>query len=114
MFGNGMFPKLLRWFNIKFLIPNLNQVLNILAIHLSTQKQSAQDGFHVGEAVKARSFANLPANILTTFVSNQNIIKGDKRYKVTVLNETELKEKDVSFTLWGRDINIIVSCRYYL
>ncbi len=64
---------------------------------ISTQKQSAQDGFYVGEAVnKARSFANLPANILTTtaFVSEiKTLLKGDKRYKVTVLNEAELKKK---------------------
>ena len=45
--------------------------------------------------VNSASFANQPANVLTTtkFVNQIKTTKGDKRYKVTVLNESDLKKK---------------------
>ena len=64
---------------------------------IGAKKQSVLDGEAVGSAVnKARSFANMPANLLTTEVFVKDIkalFKGDKRYKVTILNESEMKKK---------------------
>ena len=64
---------------------------------VSKQKKLVSEGAVIGEAVnKARTFANLPANLLTTteFVSQINaLFKGDKRYTVTVLTEKEMKQK---------------------
>ena len=64
---------------------------------IGAQKKLVNDGFYIGEAVKkARTFANLPANILTTteYVNQiKALFKGDKRYKVTVLSDSDLKKK---------------------
>ena len=66
---------------------------------VSSKSAVINEGMVVRRAVnKARSFANQPANILTTseFVNQiKKLLKGDKRYKVTVLNESALiKQKD--------------------
>jgi len=66
-------------------------------IVITSQKSVVNDGRIVGDAVnKARSFAHMPANILTTsqFVDDiKALFKGDPRYQVTVLNESALKKK---------------------
>ena len=75
---------------------------------VSSKSAVINEGMVVGQAVnKARSFANQPANVLTTteFVNQiKKLLKGDKRYKVTVLNESDLKkEKDACVTgCWPR------------
>ena len=64
---------------------------------VSSANTALQSGLVVGQAVnKARDFANQPANVLTTkaFVTQiKALFKGDKRYKVTVLEESDLKKK---------------------
>ena len=64
---------------------------------ITTNKSAVNEGEIVGQAVnKARSFANAPANILTTtaFVDEiQSLFKSDQRYNVKVLNESQLKTK---------------------
>ncbi|MEK9727028.1 MAG: leucyl aminopeptidase family protein [Candidatus Margulisiibacteriota bacterium] len=66
-------------------------------IFISNQKKMVQEGYAIGLAVnKARTFANAPANILTTssFVDEiKRLFKGDSRYKITILNEADMKKK---------------------
>ncbi|RAP24954.1 aminopeptidase [Candidatus Marinamargulisbacteria bacterium SCGC AG-343-K17] len=70
---------------------------------LSKEKTSVNEGDIVGEAVnKARTFANSPANVLTTsnFVKEiKSLFKSDKRYSVTVLDESQLKKKKMNALL---------------
>ena len=70
---------------------------------ISNQQSLISEGDIIGNAVnKARSFANSPANLLTTeqFVNDINaLFKGDKRYTVTVSNEAQLKKKKMNALL---------------
>ncbi len=67
---------------------------------LSKNKSFIDEGIAVGQAVNhARTFANQPANVLTTteFVKQiKELLKGDDRYKVTVLNETQLTKQKMN------------------
>jgi leucyl aminopeptidase len=66
---------------------------------ITSEKTLVGHGEIVGEAVnKARSFANLPANVLTTtqFVADiKALFKGVKNVSVTVLNEAAMKKKNM-------------------
>jgi leucyl aminopeptidase len=70
---------------------------------ISKNKALIHEGDAIGQAVnKARTFANLPANVLTTdrFVKDiTDLFKGDSRYKVSVLKEPELKKKKMNALL---------------
>tara|TARA_A100001015_G_scaffold320658_1_gene447868 strand:+ start:2485 stop:3918 length:1434 start_codon:yes stop_codon:yes gene_type:complete len=70
---------------------------------VTTNKSAVIEGEIVGQAVnKARSFANAPANILTTtaFVEEiKALFKGDQRYSVKVLTEAQLKTKKMNALL---------------
>ena len=70
---------------------------------ISKNKAAIHEGDAIGHAVnKARTFANLPANILTTdrFVKEiKDLFKGDSRYKVSVLKEPDLKKKKMNALL---------------
>ena len=71
--------------------------VNVKHAIVGAKKQQVVNGAAIGDSVnKARSFANMPANLLTTdaFVKDiKALFKGDKRYKVTILNESEMKKK---------------------
>ena len=71
--------------------------VNVKHAIVGAKKQQVENGAAIGDSVnKARSFANMPANLLTTdaFVKDiKALFKGDKRYKVTILNESEMKKK---------------------
>jgi len=70
---------------------------------IHTTKADVMAGAVIGEAVnKARSYANMPANQLTTtaFVEDiQGLFKNDRRYTVTVLTEDELKKQNMNALL---------------
>ena len=72
-------------------------------IVLTSNKKQLLDGQIIGQSVnKARTFANQPANVLTTseFVKQiKSLFKGDKRYKVSVLSEKELAKKKMNALL---------------
>ena len=70
---------------------------------ISKNKSFIQEGEVIGHAVnKARSFANSPANLLTTdsFVKEiKALFKSDKRYSVSVIDEAQLKKKKMNALL---------------
>ncbi len=70
---------------------------------ISKHQDLIQEGYAVGQAVnKARTFANQPANILTTtaFVAQiKTLLKGDARYDVKVITQPQMAKQKMNALL---------------